>query len=177
MAGPIKNPVGIFPFPSHWKRGKKAIKDVESIETLSRNLNIDLEILQDLAEGSLALDEALCEFYDAEEEKSSALKNEPHHTDTELHHTNLRHTEPHTRTTILETIAVGVLTQISSKEIPIHIPKLINAFPFINVVKKMKVRLRIIFIPGGIKPCHCRTITNNIYSSNYFYTIIDLFLR
>lgn len=110
---------------SHWKRGKKVFKDTKYIRTLSQNLNVDAEILQDLADGSIELAEAWCEFNDAEEE-SSKDNNNPENSSLCLsasHH--LKN---------LEIFASRILNEISFQNIPVCVITLLNAFPFIHLL-------------------------------------------
>ena len=54
---------------SHWKRGKKSVRSIYALQTLAETLNIETELLNDIASGDVDFDEAWLEFLDAEEEK------------------------------------------------------------------------------------------------------------
>lgn len=107
---------------SHWKRGKKAIRNIKALENLAKTLDVDLEILQDLADGVVDLDEAWCDFCDAEEERRLSLE-EP----------GVR-IERRDKSIELEKFAKKILEKINTNAIPIYIPELINAFPFIQLI-------------------------------------------
>jgi hypothetical protein len=107
---------------SHWKRGKKAIRNVQSLENLAKALDVDLEIVQDLADGLVDLDEAWCDFCDAEEERRLSLE-EP----------GVR-IERRDRTLEIEKVAQEILAKANVVSVPVHIPELISAFPFIQLM-------------------------------------------
>ncbi len=107
---------------SHWKRGKKAIRNVQALENLSKTLEVDQEIIQDLADGVIDLDEAWSDFCDAEEERRLSYE-EP----------GVR-IERRDKSLELEKIAKDVLDKMDIKTIPVYIPELINAFPFIQLL-------------------------------------------
>lgn len=107
---------------SHWKRGKKCIKSIQAIETLSKVLEVDQEIIQDLADGSIDLDEAWSDFCDAEEERRISYE-EP----------GVR-IERRDKSLELEKIAKSILDSLNIKSIPVYIPELINAFPYIQLL-------------------------------------------
>ncbi|MGY3802749.1 hypothetical protein ACWNT8_01590 [Pigmentibacter ruber] len=107
---------------SHWKRGKKAIRNVQSLENLAKALDVDLEIIQDLADGHVDLDEAWCDFCDAEEERRLSLE-EP----------GVR-IERRDRSLEIEKVAQEILAKANVTSVPVHIPELISAFPFIQLM-------------------------------------------
>ncbi|MBX9839356.1 MAG: hypothetical protein K2X69_13705 [Silvanigrellaceae bacterium] len=107
---------------SHWKRGKKAIRNVQSLENLAKALDVDLEIIQDLADGLVDLDEAWCDFCDAEEERRLSLE-EP----------GVR-IERRDRSLEIEKVAQEILAKANVTTVPVHIPELISAFPFIQLM-------------------------------------------
>lgn len=107
---------------SHWKRGKKGIRNLHSLETLSKVLEVDQEIIQDLAEGTIDLDEAWSDFCDAEEERRLSYE-EP----------GVR-IERRDKSLELEKIAKSILEELNIKSIPVYIPELMNAFPFIQLI-------------------------------------------
>ncbi|MEN9825187.1 MAG: hypothetical protein RI953_932, partial [Pseudomonadota bacterium] len=53
---------------SHWKRGKKAVRSIFALEALSRELDVDVELIEDVASGALDFDEAWFDFCESEEE-------------------------------------------------------------------------------------------------------------
>ena len=107
---------------SHWKRGKKAIRSIQALESLAKELEVDQEIIQDLADGVIDIDEAWSDFCDAEEERRLSYE-EP----------GVR-IERRDKSLELEKITKSILDQINIKAIPVYIPELINAFPFIQLL-------------------------------------------
>jgi len=107
---------------SHWKRGKKAIRNIKALENLAKALDVDLEVLQDLADGVVDLDEAWCDFCDAEEERRLSLE-EP----------GVR-IERRDKSIELEKFAKKILEKINTNAIPVYIPELLSAFPFIQLI-------------------------------------------
>jgi hypothetical protein len=107
---------------SHWKRGKKAIRNVQALENLSKALEVDHEIIQDLADGVIDLDEAWSDFCDAEEERRLSYE-EP----------GVR-IERRDKSLELEKIAKTILEGLNIATVPVYIPELINAFPFIQLL-------------------------------------------
>ncbi|MES2615144.1 MAG: hypothetical protein V4591_07005 [Bdellovibrionota bacterium] len=107
---------------SHWKRGKKAIRNVQALENLAKALEVDQEIVQDLADGAIDLDEAWSDFCDAEEERRLSYE-EP----------GVR-MERRDKSLELEKIAKSILEGLNIKALPVYIPELINAFPFIQLL-------------------------------------------
>jgi len=107
---------------SHWKRGKKAIRSTKAIENLAKVLAVDVEILHDLADGAIDLDEAWCDFCDAEEERRLALE-EP----------EVR-MERRDKSIELEKLSQKILGKVGSNTVPVYVPELINAFPFIQLI-------------------------------------------
>lgn len=104
---------------SHWKRGKKILKDTKHITTLAESLNVDSEILQELADGSLNLKEAWCEFYDSEESCTAVSAiNSAHH-----HHSKK-----------LEFFAQTVLSKMAQTDLPVCVHTLVQVFPFIRLL-------------------------------------------
>lgn len=107
---------------SHWKRGKKAIRNIQALENLAKVLEVDQEIIQDLADGAIDLDEAWSDFCDAEEERRLSYE-EP----------GVR-IERRDKSLELEKITKGILDEMNIKAVPVYIPELINAFPFIQLL-------------------------------------------
>ena len=107
---------------SHWKRGKKAIRNIQALEILAKTLNVDLEIIQDLAEGVIDLDEAWSDFYDSEEERKLSLLSP-----------ELR-IERRDRTAALEVVAKNILTNMGIQAVPVYVPELIAGFNFIQLI-------------------------------------------
>ncbi len=107
---------------SHWKRGKKAIRNIQALESLAKSLEVDQEIIQDLAEGFTDLDEAWSDFCDAEEERRLAGE-EP----------GVR-IERRDKSLELERLAKNILEDLNISTVPVFIPELMSAFPFIQLL-------------------------------------------
>jgi len=107
---------------SHWKRGKKSIRNLQTLETLSQSLEVDFEILQDLVEATSDLDEAWSDFLDAEEERRlHALP-----VEAKL--------ERQRRRQLVENMANHLLSAGSIQSLPVHISEITPLFPFIQFI-------------------------------------------
>jgi hypothetical protein len=108
---------------SHWKRGKKSVKSIYAHEALSKALEVDLEIIQDLSEGVLDADEAWFDYQETmesqrlEEQLSGPLK-----------------TERAARKMFYQSLAKQLLEKASISTTPVHIPEISSLFPFIQIV-------------------------------------------
>lgn len=107
---------------SHWKRGKKAIRNLQALENLAKTLDVDLEVIQDLADGQVDLDEAWSDFCDAEEERRLSQE-EP----------GVR-IERRDKSIEIERLAKDILSSVNITSVPVYVPELINAFPFIQLL-------------------------------------------
>ena len=107
---------------SHWKRGKKCVKHIPVLENISSILDVDLEIIQDIADGLIDIDEAWSDFCDAEEERKLSLE-EP----------SIR-VERRDKSIELEKLAKEILSENKIQKTPIYIPELIAAFPYVQLI-------------------------------------------
>jgi len=107
---------------SHWKRGKKCLNHKDYLNTLSKYLKIDLDILEDLADGSLQLNEAKFDFSDSRisntilEKKNKIISNDYEHISQ------------------IESIAQAIRKHNPSIKSPVCIFSILNAFPFIQLI-------------------------------------------
>jgi len=108
---------------SHWKRGKKAVRSIYALKALSKKLDVDLDIIQSLADGTTQLKEALFDFSEAEEEKKRF-----HMLDSTAF---LMRRE---RAVLLEKIALDILAQANIKTIPVYMPEVVQALPFLQLL-------------------------------------------
>jgi hypothetical protein len=110
---------------SHWKRGKKSIKSVYALELLARKLDVDFEILHDLSDGALDFEEAWFEFGEAENLRELASKLSP-----EMQRLRAL------RVPILEDLAARILAKADVGTIPVFVPEVVAALPFIEIVAR-----------------------------------------
>ncbi len=110
---------------SHWKRGKKAVKSVYALEALSRALDVDFETLHDISDGTLDFEEAWFEFTETENLRRIEKALTP----------ELR-IELRQRALILSNLATDLLTRADIRSVPVHVPELATAFPFIEIVQR-----------------------------------------
>ncbi len=109
---------------SHWKRGKKAVKSIYALDALSHHLNVNPELVQDLADGLIDIDEAWYEFEEAEE-----LKIANQSLTAELKQ------ERRKRLLRSEQVCAQLLTKANTHSIPIFLPEVVSALPFISIVQ------------------------------------------
>lgn len=107
---------------SHWKRGKKAVRSVYALEALSQVLDVDIETVQDLADGALELEEAWFDFQESEEMRRLAKELTP-----ELA------LERRRRQGILENLANDLLAKANIASVPVYLPEILSVLPFIQV--------------------------------------------
>lgn len=110
---------------SHWKRGKKAVRSIFALEALSRELDVDIELIEDLASGTVDFDEAWFDFVEAEEE--SKISNE--------HAGVLFSKERRDRQVLLEKVADSLAEKAGIQTVPVYVPELMTALPFIQLVQ------------------------------------------
>ncbi len=110
---------------SHWKHGKKSVKSVHALEALAKHLNTDFETLHDLSDGTLDFDEAWFEFSETESLKDLAAKISP-----EMRRIRAEHT------IVLEDLATRILAKADITSIPVFIPEVVTALPFLEVITR-----------------------------------------
>lgn len=109
---------------SHWKRGKKAVRSVYALEALARQLDVDVELIQDVADGVVDLDEAWFEFSEAEEERRHTRELSP-----ELW---MKRRE---RQELFNEVASKLLGQAKVTSVPVYLPELLTVLTFIQVAQ------------------------------------------
>jgi hypothetical protein len=110
---------------SHWKRGKKAVRSIFALEALSRALDIDVELIEDVASGALDFDEAWFEFSESEDEaRQSKLQ-------SGLTYSRQRRD----RQLMMEQVARAITSRAEAASVPVFLPELMNAVPFIQLVQ------------------------------------------
>lgn len=107
---------------SHWKRGKKSVRSVYALEALAQTLDVDIEIFQDIVDGSLDFDEAWLDFVEAEEEKRLSIDV----TGNQL-------MQRRDRQIVLEQVAQGLLEKAGVASVPVYLPELLQVLAFIQV--------------------------------------------
>ncbi|NBX17424.1 MAG: hypothetical protein EBR09_08675 [Proteobacteria bacterium] len=110
---------------SHWKRGKKAVRSIFALEALSRALDVDVELIEDVASGTLDFDEAWFEFCESEDEARqskamSGLTFSKQRRDRQL---------------MMEGVAQAITSRAEANSVPVFLPELLNAVPFIQLVQ------------------------------------------
>ena len=108
---------------SHWKRGKKAVRNIYALELLSQNLDLNSELVQDIADGVIDLDEAWYEFEEAEELRKANAALTP----------ELR-VERQKRLKCIEKVAANLLEKSHIRTVPVFLPELLHALPSISIV-------------------------------------------
>lgn len=108
---------------SHWKRGKKAIRSIYALEALSKSLDVNSEIIHDLADGAES-EESWFDFMDAEEE----------------HRATKSLTAPlaqlrRERQILLERVALQIQEKANINSFPIYLPEILQALPFIQMTQ------------------------------------------
>lgn len=109
---------------SHWKRGKKSVRSVYALEALANKLDVDHEVIQDLADGVTEFEEAWFDFLEAEEEKRLLSELTP-----ELHE------ERRLRQRRLQEVAGEILSKANVKSVPVYLPEILAVLPFIQVTQ------------------------------------------
>jgi hypothetical protein len=109
---------------SHWKRGKKAVRSIYALEKLSSDLDADLGIIQDLAEGLIDLDEAWFDHLDAVEERRLTAMLQPEQM-----------LERRIRQRMLENVAQTILSEARVEAVPVYLPELLEVLNFIQVTQ------------------------------------------
>lgn len=112
---------------SHWKRGKKCIKQNTDLEKLSKHLNIEMDILQDLADGSIVFHQAMSDFNDLEPSVPPGVSD---HIENDA--------LPASWDTI-ENTAKYILSNKSKHTAPIDITKLFQQFPTIQLIPSKSI--------------------------------------
>ena len=109
---------------SHWKRGKKAVRSVYALEALSQSLDVDLETIQDLADGQAELEESWFDFAEAEEERRISKD-----FSAPLFH------ERRNRQLMLENVALQMHAKADVRSVPVYLPEILQVLPFIQVAQ------------------------------------------
>ena len=109
---------------SHWKRGKKAVRSVYALEALSQSLDVDLETIQDLADGQTELEEAWFDFAEAEEERRLTKEFTPGLAQ-----------DRRDRQMMLENVTLKLHAKASVSSVPVYLPEILQVLPFIQVAQ------------------------------------------
>lgn len=110
---------------SHWKRGKKAVRSIFALEALSRALDVDIELIEDIASGALDFDEAWFDFCESEDEARQSK------VQSGLTYSKVRRD----RQLMMEHVAQSISTRAGTSSVPVFLPELLNAVPFIQLVQ------------------------------------------
>ena len=110
---------------SHWKRGKKAVRSIFALEALSRELDVDVELIEDVASGAVDFDEAWFDFTEAEEESKVSKE----------HDGVLFSRERRDRQVLLEKIADSLAAKAGIQTVPVYVPELMASLSFIQLVQ------------------------------------------
>jgi hypothetical protein len=110
---------------SHWKRGKKAVRSIFALEALSRALDVDIELIEDVASGSLDFDEAWFDFCESEDEARQSK------AQAGLTYSKQRRD----RQLLMEQVAYSVTSRVGVASVPVFLPELLNGLPFIQLVQ------------------------------------------
>ena len=110
---------------SHWKRGKKAVRSIFALEALSRELDVDVELIENVASGAVDFDEAWFDFTEAEEESKVSKE----------HDGVLFSRERRDRQVLLEKIADSLAAKAGIQTVPVYVPELMASLSFIQLVQ------------------------------------------
>ncbi len=102
---------------SHWKRGKKCLKQEDYLAKLADNLNIELETLKDIADNFITFEEALIDFNDSKIYESFQTKNS---------------TIDAKKIIQIEEIAQNILCSSVNQDVPVCLKSLFDNFQFIQ---------------------------------------------
>ncbi|NBO39089.1 hypothetical protein EBU99_10960 [bacterium] len=110
---------------SHWKRGKKAVRSIFALEALSRELDVDIELIEDIASGGLEFDEAWFDFCESEEEArvskvQGGLTFSKNRRDRQV---------------LMEEVARNLTSRAGVTSVPVYLPEVMTALPFIQLVQ------------------------------------------
>jgi hypothetical protein len=108
---------------SHWKRGKKSVRSIFALEALSRALDVDVELIEDVASGAIDFDEAWFDFCESEEE---AKQSQGHMGQT---FSKARRD----RQLMMESIADSMVRRAGAASVPVFLPELLTFIPFIQI--------------------------------------------
>lgn len=109
---------------SHWKRGKKAVRSIYALDALSQTLDVDIDTIQDLADGLIDFEEAWFDFLEAEEYRR---------TMRELNPEMLQ--ERRQRQRQFDKLAADLLAKANISSIPVYLPELLQVLPFIQLAQ------------------------------------------
>lgn len=110
---------------SHWKRGKKAVRSIFALEALSRELDVDVELIEDVASGAVDFDEAWFDFLESEEESKVSKE----HAGVSFSR------ERRDRQLILERVADSLAAKAGIQTVPVYVPELMESTPFVQLVQ------------------------------------------
>ncbi len=110
---------------SHWKRGKKAVRSIFALEALSRELDVDVELIEDVASGAIDFDEAWFDFSESEDESRQSkvqggVSFSKNRRDRQL---------------IMEEVANNLTARAGVMSVPVFLPELMTSLPFIQLVQ------------------------------------------
>ncbi|MBM3382437.1 MAG: hypothetical protein FJY29_08360 [Betaproteobacteria bacterium] len=110
---------------SHWKRGKKAVRSIFALEALSRELDVDIELIEDIASGAIDFDEAWFDFTESEEEsRQSKVQGGVSFSKSRRD-----------RQLVMEEIANTLNSRAGVNSVPVFLPELMTSLPFIQLVQ------------------------------------------
>lgn len=110
---------------SHWKRGKKAVRSIFALEALARELDVDVELIEDVASGAIDFDEAWFDFSEAEEESKMSKD----HGGVSFSR------ERRDRQLLLEKVANSLAAKAGIQTVPVYVPELMSSISFIQLVQ------------------------------------------
>jgi len=110
---------------SHWKRGKKAVRSIFALEALARELDVDVELIEDVASGAIDFDEAWFDFSEAEEESKMSKD----HGGVSFSR------ERRDRQVLLEKVANSLAAKAGIQTVPVYVPELMSSISFIQLVQ------------------------------------------
>jgi hypothetical protein len=109
---------------SHWKRGKKSVRSIYALEKLSRDLDADLAVVQEVAEGVVDLDEAWMDHIESAEERRLVSLYTPE-----------MHVERRRRQKMLDIVASRILTSAGIESVPVYLPEILEVLEFIQITQ------------------------------------------
>jgi hypothetical protein len=109
---------------SHWKRGKKAVRSIFALEALSRELDVDIELIEDVASGNIDFDEAWFDFCESEEEARQS----------KVHGGVSYSKSRRDRQLLMEEVARHLTARAGVMTVPVFLPELATALPFVQLV-------------------------------------------
>lgn len=109
---------------SHWKRGKKAVRSIYALDALAQTLDVDIDTIQDLADGVIDFEEAWFDFSEAEDYRRTLR---------ELN--SAQHQERRNRQRAFEQLGRKLLEKANISSLPVYLPELLQVMPFIQLAQ------------------------------------------